>query len=104
MGDDYATRLELAAVERELRQGILETERVLRGEFTMALREFRDEVKGEIVKVDQHLHDQDELLRSRLDRRAAWWEKVRLAIVTSVMGAVASGAMYGILHVTGVLG
>ena len=95
---DYVTRSELVAVERELRQGILETERILRKEWTTALHDFRDEMNGKLAGLDEHLTRQDALLVQQLTAKRDWRRTRQLAYKGTLLGGAVSFIVWATLN------
>lgn len=88
----YVSHEELRRAEERLSKNILETERLLRNEFTVAVQTLASTVDDRFDHVDAHLTRQDEYLLKRANDEAKEgvnWQKWAIALVISVILAVA---------------
>ena len=90
---DYVTRKELRDVETALRQDIRDTEDKLRNEFTDALRYTHSDLARRLDNQDNHLDDQDELIRA-----SARWPKYQILGVATFLSFVSWLALHA-LHI-----
>lgn len=91
-GGPYVSHEELRQAEERLSRNIVETERILRNEFTVAVQTLASTVDDRFDHVDAHLTRQDEYLLRRADDEAKegnGWQRWAIALVISVILAVA---------------